>query len=84
MDTGLDRLVVHGDFGQTSGTKDPVLQEINKRWPVTLETDYPGFNSSPTNSVAYRHIFTLRQDTWGDYFSPKFCHIVVSPYLTSG
>ena len=33
----LERLVVHGDLGTDIWTKEPVLAEINDRWPITLE-----------------------------------------------
>jgi len=71
----IERLVVHGDFGTDIWTKDSVLKEIGKRWPVTVELAILALIVSPTYSVAIG-IFSRYGRYLGRLYSPKFCDIV--------
>jgi peptide/nickel transport system permease protein len=70
--------VVHGDFGTDIWTKDPVLQEINKRWPVTLELTILALIVAQLIALPIGIFSALRQDTWGDYSARSFAILCIA------
>ncbi len=74
----LERLVVHGDLGTDIWTKEPVLAEINDRWPITLELALLALIVSQLIALPIGIYSALRQDTWGDYAGRSFAILCIA------
>ena len=74
----IERLVVHGDFGTDIWTKDPVLKEIGKRWPVTVELALLALIVAQLIALPIGIFSALRQDTWGDYTARSFAILCIA------
>ena len=74
----IDRLVVHGDLGTDIWTKDAVLKEINKRWPITFELALLALIVALLIALPIGIFSALRQDTWGDYASRSFAILCIA------
>jgi peptide/nickel transport system permease protein len=74
----IDRFLVHGDLGTDIWTKDPVLKEINQRWPVTFELALLALIVAQLIALPIGIFSALRQDTWGDYASRSFAILCIA------
>jgi peptide/nickel transport system permease protein len=74
----IERLVVHGDFGTDIWTKDSVLKEIGKRWPVTVELAILALIVAQLIALPIGIFSALRQDTWGDYTARSFAILCIA------
>ena len=74
----IERLVVHGDLGTDIWTKNSVLTEINKRWPVTVELALLALIVAQLIALPIGIFSALRQDTWGDYTARSFAILCIA------
>src|SRR5512145_1892552 len=80
-DLGLDRplhvqyldwiggIVLHGDFGRSYWTRQPILDEFIRRFPVTLELALLTILISVVIGVVVGIVSAARQDSVSDYVS---------------
>ena len=59
--------IARGDFGKSLWTKKPVLEEIGRRLPLTIELAILTMLFSSILAVAVGLLSAIRQDTWIDY-----------------
>ena len=74
----VDRLVVHGDLGNSLWSAQPVLNDINRRWPVTFELGIMAFLITQLVALPIGIYSALRQDTWGDHFARSFAILCIA------
>jgi peptide/nickel transport system permease protein len=93
-DLGLDRpvyvqygdwiggIVLRGDFGQSYWTRQPILQEFVRRFPITLELAGLTILVSVVLGVAIGIVSAVRQDTAADYVGRILAILALSvPYF---
>jgi peptide/nickel transport system permease protein len=93
-DLGLDRpvhvqyldwiggIVLRGDLGQSYWTRQPILEEFVRRFPVTLELAALTILVSVVLGVAIGIVSAVRQDTASDYIGRIFAILALSvPYF---
>jgi peptide/nickel transport system permease protein len=93
-DLGLDRpvhvqyldwiggIVLRGDFGQSYWTRQPILEEFVRRFPVTLELAALTILISVVLGVAIGIVSAVRQDTASDYVGRILAILALSvPYF---
>ena len=93
-DLGLDRpvhvqyldwmggIVLHGDFGRSYWTRQPILEEFVRRFPVTLELALLTILVSVVIGVAVGIMAAVRQDTAADYIGRVLSILALSiPYF---
>jgi len=93
-DLGLDRpvhtqylewvqgIVLRADFGQSYWTRQPILDEFVRRFPVTLELALLTILVSVVIGVAVGIVSAVRQDTVTDYVGRVFAILALSvPYF---
>ena len=93
-DLGLDRpvhvqyldwiggIVLRGDFGQSYWTRQPILQEFARRFPVTLELAALTILVSVMLGIAIGIVSAVRQDTASDYVGRVLAILALSvPYF---
>jgi len=93
-DLGLDRpvqaqyldwiggIVLRGDFGQSYWTRQPILEEFVRRFPVTLELAALTILVSVVLGVAIGIVSAVRQDTASDYIGRILAILALSvPYF---
>ena len=93
-DLGLDRpvpvqylewiggIVTHGDFGRSYWTRQPILEEFERRFPVTLELAVLTILVSVVIGVAVGIVSAIRQDTVADYVGRVLAILALSvPYF---
>jgi peptide/nickel transport system permease protein len=93
-DLGLDRpvyvqysdwiggIVLHGDFGQSYWTRQPILTEFAHRFPVTLELAVLTILVSVVLGIAIGIVSAVRQDTASDYVGRVLAILALSvPYF---
>jgi len=93
-DLGLDRpvhvqyldwiggIVLRGDFGQSYWTRQPILEEFVRRFPVTLELAALTILVSVVLGVAIGIVSAVRQDTASDYVGRVLAILALSvPYF---
>jgi peptide/nickel transport system permease protein len=93
-DLGLDRpvhvqyldwiggIVLRGDFGQSYWTRQPILEEFVRRFPVTLELATLTILVSVVLGVAIGIVSAVRQDTASDYIGRILAILALSvPYF---
>ena len=59
--------VLRGDLGRSLWTKEPILLEFSRRFPVTLELTLLTIIISVTFGVGVGVLSAVRQETWIDY-----------------
>jgi peptide/nickel transport system permease protein len=59
--------VLRGDLGRSLWTKEPILLEFSRRFPVTLELTLLTIIISVTFGVGVGVLSAIRQETWIDY-----------------
>ena len=93
-DLGLDRpvhvqyldwmggIVLRGDFGRSYWTRQPILEEFVRRFPVTLELALLTILVSVVIGVAVGIMAAVRQDTAADYIGRVLSILALSiPYF---
>jgi peptide/nickel transport system permease protein len=93
-DLGLDRpvhvqyfdwiggIVLRGDFGQSYWTRQPILEEFVRRFPVTLELAALTILISVVLGIAIGIVSAVRQDTASDYIGRILAILALSvPYF---
>jgi peptide/nickel transport system permease protein len=93
-DLGLDRpvhvqyiewikgIALHGDFGRSYWTRQPILEEFVRRFPVTLELAALTILVSVVLGVAIGIVSAVRQDTASDYVGRVLAILALSvPYF---
>jgi peptide/nickel transport system permease protein len=93
-DLGLDRpvhvqyfdwiggIVLRGDFGQSYWTRQPILEEFVRRFPVTLELAALTILISVVLGIAIGIVSAVRQDTASDYIGRVLAILALSvPYF---
>ena len=93
-DLGLDRpvhvqylewiggIVLHGDFGTSYWTRQPILDEFARRFPVTLELALLTIVVSVVLGVAVGIVSAARQDSAADYLGRVLAILALSvPYF---
>src|SRR5215472_7763464 len=93
-DLGLDRpmhvqylewiggIVTRGDFGRSYWTRQPILEEFDRRFPVTLELALLTILVSVVIGVAVGIVSAVRQDTLSDYVGRVLAILALSvPYF---
>jgi peptide/nickel transport system permease protein len=93
-DLGLDRpmhvqylewiggIVTRGDFGRSFWTRQPILEEFDRRFPVTLELALLTILVSVVIGVAVGIMSAVRQDTLSDYVGRVLAILALSvPYF---
>ena len=93
-DLGLDRpvhvqyldwiggIVLRGDFGQSYWTRQPILEEFVRRFPVTLELAALTILVSVVLGVAIGIVSAVRQDSASDYVGRVVAILALSvPYF---
>jgi peptide/nickel transport system permease protein len=59
--------VLQGDLGRSLWTKEPILLEFARRFPVTLELTFLTILVSVTFGIGVGVLSAVRQETWVDY-----------------
>ena len=59
--------VLQGDLGRSLWTKEPILVEFARRFPVTLELTFLTILVSVTFGIGVGILSAVRQETWIDY-----------------
>ena len=59
--------VLQGDLGRSLWTKEPILVEFARRFPVTLELTFLTILISVTFGIGVGILSAVRQETWIDY-----------------
>jgi len=93
-DLGLDRpvhaqyldwmggILLHGDFGHSYWTRQPILEEFVRRFPVTLELALLTILVSVVLGIAVGILSAVRQDTASDYVGRLLAILALSvPYF---
>ncbi len=71
-------IILHGDFGNSVITQQPVLQTILGRMPVTLELGLLAIIISTIIGIPVGVYSAVRQDTWGDYSGRTIAILMIS------
>ena len=64
--------IFQGDLGVSLWRPASVLDEIGRRWPVTVELGLLGLTIGQLIALPIGIYSALRQDTWGDYLGRSF------------
>ena len=70
--------IFQGDLGTSLWKDTPVLEEIGKRWPVTLELGLLALIVAQLIALPIGIFSALRQDTWGDYIARSFAILCIA------
>ncbi len=70
--------LLQGDFGDSLWSKNPVIEDITARWPVTLELGFLALIVAQLIALPAGIISALRQDTWGDYLARSFAIVCIA------
>ena len=69
---------LRGDFGQSLWTKQPVMSELRRRFPVTMELGLYALLVSVTIAIPIGILSAIRQDTVLDYLTRSFAIALLS------
>lgn len=64
--------LLQGDFGKSLRKRTPVIDDIMRRWPITIELGLLGLIFAQLIAFPVGIISGLRQDTWVDYLARSF------------
>jgi peptide/nickel transport system permease protein len=70
--------ILKGDWGESLWSRDPVLQEIGKRWPVTLELGIMALIIALLMGLPIGIFSAMRQDSAGDYILRSYSIAMLS------
>jgi len=70
--------VIHGNLGIAMWQHIPVIQEIESRWPVTLELTILALIIAQILSIPIGIYSALRQNSWGDYLGRTFSILCIA------
>jgi peptide/nickel transport system permease protein len=70
--------ILKGDWGKSLWSNEPVLEEIGKRWPVTLELAIMALLISLLMGIPIGTYSAIRQDTAGDYILRSYAIFLLS------
>lgn len=74
--------VFQGDLGRSLWTKQPIIQEFARRFPVTLELAILTILVSVVVGIGIGVISAIRQDSWADYSGRVFAIAMLAiPYF---
>ncbi len=68
----MERIIVHGDLGNSLLRGTPVLDEILRRFPVSLELGFIGILTAQLIALPIGIYSAVRQDSIGDYVGRSF------------
>jgi peptide/nickel transport system permease protein len=74
----VERIVIHGDLGNSLWSAEPVMNDIKSRWPVTFELGVMAFLITQIIALPIGIYSALRQDTWGDYLGRSFAILCIA------
>lgn len=74
----IGNMILHGDLGNSLWKGTPVINDILKRWPVTVELGLMGIIISQLIALPIGIYSAIRQDTWGDYLARSFAILSLS------
>jgi len=74
----MGNIILHGDFGSSVISGQPVLQTILGRLPVTLELGLLALLISTLIGLPLGVYSAVRQDTWGDYSGRTLSILLIS------
>jgi peptide/nickel transport system permease protein len=78
----IGRIVLHGDFGRSYWTRQPILEEFVHRFPVTLELALLTILVSVVLGILAGIVSAARQDSAADYLSRILAILALSvPYF---
>ena len=78
----IGRIVLRGDFGNSYWTRQPILEEFVRRFPVTLELAGLTILISVVMGIAIGIVSAVRQDTASDYVGRVLAILALSvPYF---
>jgi peptide/nickel transport system permease protein len=70
--------ILKGDWGESLWSRNKVLEEISKRWPVTLELGIMSLIIALSIGIPIGTFSAIRQDTAGDYILRSYSIILLS------
>jgi len=70
--------IFQGDLGTCFFRPATVLEEIGRRWPVTLQLGFMALIISQLIALPIGIYSALRQDTWGDYIGRSFAILCIA------
>ena len=77
--------VLQGDLGRSLWTKEPILVEFARRFPVTLELTLLTIIISVTFGIGVGILSAIRQETWIDYIGRVVAIMALAmPVLLAG
>lgn len=74
----IGQIFLHGDLGKSLWTKTPIINEIEARWPVTLELGILGIIIAQLIALPVGIYSAIRQDKPGDYFARSFAILLIA------
>jgi peptide/nickel transport system permease protein len=69
---------IHGDFGKSLYSREPVLGQLLAALPVTLELSIIALIIGTLLGLTIGLLSAIRQDSWGDYVSRTFAILMLS------
>jgi peptide/nickel transport system permease protein len=72
------RNILKGDWGKSLWSAEPVLEEIGKRWPVTIELGLIALIISLLMGIPIGTFSAIRQDSVGDYILRSYSILLLS------
>ncbi|MBA7476434.1 Dipeptide transport system permease protein DppB [subsurface metagenome] len=70
--------IFQGDLGSSYWRPTTVLEDIARRWPVTLELGIMALIIAQLIALPIGIFSALRQDTWGDYIARSFAILLIA------
>ena len=68
----MGQIIVHGNLGKSMITNEPVVQDVDARWPVTVELGILGLIIAQLIAIPIGIYSAIRQDSVGDFFARTF------------
>ena len=74
----MGQIIVHGNLGKSMITNEPVVQDVDARWPVTVELGILGLIIAQLIAIPIGIYSAIRQDSVGDFFARTFAILAIS------
>ncbi|MFY9815044.1 MAG: ABC transporter permease, partial [Dehalococcoidales bacterium] len=74
----MGQIIVHGNLGKSMITNEPVVQDVDARWPVTVELGILGLIIAQLIAIPIGIYSAIRQDSVGDFFARTFAIVAIS------
>jgi len=74
----IGNIIIHGDFGKTLRSQQPVIDDILHRIPITVELSLIALTVSLMISIPLGTYSAIRQDTFGDYLGRSIALLAIS------